>query len=345
MLEGRATWFSEPQIYTVFGARKGREQAETHTRADGVLGHITVGRDSKTGLEVKPDATQFVVIEAKLYARLSSTVTNAPFYDQAARTVACMAEVLRRADRCPQNFEWLGFYVMAPQSQINRGFFNAELDKEHVRTTIARRIAQYGNAPAFAELQGWKARWVDPLIEHCDIACVSWETSIEKIRAFAPDTAVGLQEFYDLCKTFNAPPGPTEPRSFLLNPHNGPNPLAPVPAEGPLSYQKYLAKAGQCNRAIQAQLLRKLRIYCHWDTNSMTVSPPGSKAFRVWNANGKNGEGIDIYDQGIENELVKTGCTVKNHRIQFPKAVDQEFITNVIEALRTYLAETAARNR
>ena len=48
-----------------------------------------------------PDARQFVLLEAKLFNRLSSGVKNAPFFDQAARSVACMAEVLRRADREP----------------------------------------------------------------------------------------------------------------------------------------------------------------------------------------------------------------------------------------------------
>ncbi len=342
--DGRATWFSEAQLYTAFGAKKGREHAETHTHADGTLGHFVVGHGSKTGLKVEPDATQFVVIEAKLYALLSSNVKNAPFYDQAARTVACMAEILRRANRCPQNFQWLGFYVMAPQSQIDQGLFKADLDKDHIKTTIARRIAQYGNEQAFAELQEWKARWVDPLIEHCDIMCVSWEESIERIRALAPDTATGLQEFYQLCKTFSAPLGPAEPRHLPANKHNDLDPLRPfppVPAEGPASYQKYLAKAGECNRALQARLLAELRKYCCWDSNSMTVGPPGPKPIRVWNANGRNGECIDICDRRFEGELVKRGCLVTNHRIQVPAAVDQEFITKVVGAMMQVLAETA----
>ena len=331
----RATWFSEAQLYTAFGAGKGREFSESHTRADATLGHIAVGGDSKTGLSVLPDATQFVAIEAKLFAPLSATVTNAPFYDQASRTVACMAEVLRRAGRCPQNLGWLGFYVIAPRLQIERGIFNEQLEKNHIQMTIVRRIAQYGNEPAFAELQDWKARWVDPLVDLCEIACLSWEDSIERIRAFAPDTAASLQEFYELCKTFNAPPVrqiEPEPRQCAQG-HNRELPQQ-APAGAPKQYADYQGSVrNECNAALQAQLLRDLRRFCRWDTNSMTVGRPGAKPFRVWNTNGRSGEIIDICDRGLENDLIAAGLAVNNHRIQFPAEVDQEFITSIIEAL------------
>ena len=41
----------------------------------------------------------FVVFEAKLFSLLSKRVTNAPFFDQVALNVACIAEVWHRAGR------------------------------------------------------------------------------------------------------------------------------------------------------------------------------------------------------------------------------------------------------
>ena len=64
-----------------------------------MIGHLNIGRRGATDLSLRPDATRFAVIEAKIYGKLSPGVRNAPFFDQAARSVACIAEILRRADR------------------------------------------------------------------------------------------------------------------------------------------------------------------------------------------------------------------------------------------------------
>ncbi len=52
-----------------------------------------------------PTATQFVVAEGKMYSPLSPGVTHARYFDQAARTVACIAEVLRRGKRTPAQWD------------------------------------------------------------------------------------------------------------------------------------------------------------------------------------------------------------------------------------------------
>ena len=50
----------------------------------------------------------------KMFSKLSSGTKNAPGYDQAARTVACVAEILRCAGIIPQQMVRLGFFVAAP---------------------------------------------------------------------------------------------------------------------------------------------------------------------------------------------------------------------------------------
>ena len=44
-----------------------------------------------------------------MWSKLSPSTTNAPGYDQAARTVACIAETLKRADIKPQQMKRLSF--------------------------------------------------------------------------------------------------------------------------------------------------------------------------------------------------------------------------------------------
>ena len=80
-------------------------QGRTHV--DGVIGHIQVGDKDKAGLTLRHDAEQFVVLEAKLFSPLSAGVRRAATFDQAARNVACIAEVLFRAHRHPAEVKQL----------------------------------------------------------------------------------------------------------------------------------------------------------------------------------------------------------------------------------------------
>ena len=114
-----ARWFSEALLPSAFLPRhRGDPLAESWTHADGVIGHFKIGGSGKGDLCLLPSPKQFVVLEGKIFSRLSPGVKNAPYFDQAARNVACMAEVLRRAD-CPSGrLATLGFYVLAPASQL-----------------------------------------------------------------------------------------------------------------------------------------------------------------------------------------------------------------------------------
>ena len=69
-----------------------------------------------------------------MFSALSSGVKNAPFFNQAARNVACMAEVLRRAGRSPDQFTSLGFYVLAPRVAIDAGVCSHFMTRAHVGT-------------------------------------------------------------------------------------------------------------------------------------------------------------------------------------------------------------------
>ena len=86
-----------------------------------MIGHFTIGDPGTAGLTLAADARQFVVVEGKLFNRLSAGVKNAPYYDQAARSVACVAEALRRAGARPGLMDDLAFLVIAPKPGSTTG--------------------------------------------------------------------------------------------------------------------------------------------------------------------------------------------------------------------------------
>ncbi len=163
-------WFSEARLPSAFLPRfKGDPLAESHTNADGVIGHFTIGTKGKTDLILTPNATHFVVLEAKLFSGLSKGVKHAKYYDQAARSVACIAEVLQRADRKPKSITQLGFYVLAPSDQIESKTFTSHLDKQSINDKVKRRKKPYDR-----EFDEWFKEWFIPTLEKIEIRSISW---------------------------------------------------------------------------------------------------------------------------------------------------------------------------
>ena len=233
-----ASWFSEAWLPSAFLPRyRGDGLAESRTHADGVLGHFRIGDRERAGLSVLPDARQFVVLEAKLYNRLSAGVKNAPYYDQAARTVACMAECLRRAAIDPADLDALAFYIVAPQARIDDGAFAWESDPGAIRRKVRRRVEDYAG-----QLDGWLHEWFDPTLRRIEVRSLGWEEIIEMIAFHEPEVGQLLDSFYGRCLHYNRPreraafPG----RSAGLNrvgPPAAATPTPPAPRERPESEQ------------------------------------------------------------------------------------------------------------
>src|SRR5579862_1086217 len=135
--EPGSRWFSEALLPSQFFARSRSDRlAESSTHADGVIGQVAIGDKALANTSLNPSATQFLVTEAKMFSPLSSRVTNANFYDQAARNVACIAEVLCRADRSPAQLSSLRFYLLAPAEQIAVGLFKHQMSKESIEENV-----------------------------------------------------------------------------------------------------------------------------------------------------------------------------------------------------------------
>ena len=205
-----ARWFSEAWLPSAFLPRyRGDRLGESRTHADAVIGHFRIGDPGSSGLALAPEARQLVLLEAKLFNRLSSGVKNAPCFDQAARSVACMAEVLRRSDREPSAMDDLAFLILAPRARIDDGVFARDTALEAIRRKVRRRVEEYGG-----ERDAWLRDWFEPTLDRVDVRCLAWEDVIETIAFHDPDAGQLIDSFYGKCLHFNRPrqraayPGP-----------------------------------------------------------------------------------------------------------------------------------------
>lgn len=185
----QSNWFSEALLASQFLPRtRGDSLSEGWTNADGVIGHFSNPNQTASGeLRLWEYAKQFVVIESKMFSGLSSRVTNFAGYDQAARSVACMATVLSRGNICPKSIDQLAFYVVAPQSRIDLGVFGIRVTKESIRERVKERTDAYGGLH-----DCWYEQWFLPTLEHISVGLLSWE------QVLAPLTDE-LRVFYGRC--------------------------------------------------------------------------------------------------------------------------------------------------
>jgi hypothetical protein len=195
-----ARWFSEALLPSAFLPRhQGDALAESWTHADGVIGHFRIGERGKGDLALAPSASQLVVLEGKVFSRLSSGVKNAAFFDQAARTVACIAEVLKGAECPPSSIGVLGFFVVAPNAQIEASIF-PQVERESIRRKVERRVGQYSGRH-----DRWFEDWFAATLERIEIGCVSWEGAIQTLASTDPQAGEAIKDFYQKCLEFNAP--------------------------------------------------------------------------------------------------------------------------------------------
>ena len=190
-------FFCEGQLYTHFRYQLDRELYETDTHGDVVIGDFTILQGTKTRIIVNSNARKFVVIEAKLDARLSTYVKNATFYNQAARNIACIAENLFVARLSPSKLDRIGFYVLVPQQKSNKENFDEFLEPERVKEIVQMRIDQYGQ-DLQGDLEMWRDQWFLPTMKRITIEKITWEEIIESIIEKFPERT-DIDVFYQHC--------------------------------------------------------------------------------------------------------------------------------------------------
>ncbi|HLW90495.1 MAG TPA: hypothetical protein VKS78_04230 [Roseiarcus sp.] len=195
-----AGWFSEALLPSQFRPRRRPDPlSESRTHADGVIGHVTIGSGAKADVVLKKGASQFVVIEAKLFSPLAPNVKKAPGFNQAARNVACIAEVLCRAEQHPERIPSIGFFVLAPQVQIEKNIFSPLMDKSSIRDKVTQRVRKYDES----DKDQWLNKWFEPTLDRARVETLSWEHIIELIHNEDPTFGSDLSGFYRDCLQFN----------------------------------------------------------------------------------------------------------------------------------------------
>ena len=187
--EKDARWFSEGRLSSQFLPRwRGDPLAESHTNADGVIGHFDIAQRS----EIRPrrNAKQLMVLEAKLASKLSSGTTKARGYDQAARSVGCLAHIAAEAEIRPNSLTTYCFFVISPKKRV--GDFTMLATKESIRAKVRDRVAMYGND---------KLAWYDetflPHLEEMQVGIISWESLLDHMES---NGAGGeYRQFYNTC--------------------------------------------------------------------------------------------------------------------------------------------------
>lgn len=202
-VEPDARWFSEARLPTRFSSRSRLDdKGEPPTHADGVVGHFSFATNTKASLQLNPEGSQFIVLEGKIFSTLRKSVKNAKDYNQAARSIGCMAESLSRCGKPAEQWKSLGFYLFAPKSQIDRGVFGSAIEGESIRDVIQGRVSSYQFEEP-DEIQAWVRLWFEPLLARLEIRCVSWEEIIEKIKRHDSNAGFEIERFYSRTLDFN----------------------------------------------------------------------------------------------------------------------------------------------
>jgi hypothetical protein len=199
--EPDTTWFSEALLPSPFRPRyRGDIRAEARTHADGIIGHVSVGGNAKADSKLLPDATQLIIVEAKIYSPLSGGTRYAPNFGQAARNVACTTELLYKANCPPSQMTSLAFFVVAPEAQIKTGIFTQKLNKDFIRNSVQARAVSFSS-----ELGNWVDNWFFPTLEKIHIEALSWESLIDYIKLNDQQAYQSMQMFYLRCLVHNGP--------------------------------------------------------------------------------------------------------------------------------------------
>jgi hypothetical protein len=165
-------WYSEALLPSAFKARvRGDSLAESWTHADGVIGDFVIGANREGDLTLVEGALRILVTEAKMFSKLSSGVKNASYFDQAARNVACVAEVICRAHIFPSALKKIGFFILAPESQIDKGIFARQITPNSIQNKVSQRVTEYQEP----EKDKWLENWFIPTLERIQIKEISWE--------------------------------------------------------------------------------------------------------------------------------------------------------------------------
>jgi len=196
-------YFSESLLYSPFLARFKKDPlSESFTHADSAIGNFQIGDDTNKGA-LKLTGRDLKIIEAKIFSEFSPKVTNAKFYNQAARYIACITETIDRAKKINQlNNLSICFYLILPKIQFEKKrSYEIAMNKENIYKTVQMRVDQYKNEPDYMERKLWFDSKFIKVLDKIIIKPIFYEEVISDLRDYRFFNEIN--EYYSMCLDYN----------------------------------------------------------------------------------------------------------------------------------------------
>ena len=189
-----AKWYSEGRLPNPFPKRSRAENrkrgGDGYTNADGFIGHFSIAEGTRAKICPEQDATQLIVVEAKLGSKLSSGTKNAPKrYDQAARNACCLAYMAAEKQIDPKQLKQFAFYVLVPLATAES--IKPQVTKESISEKIKRRASDYRKA------DGWYENAIEPFLNDMQMEVKTWEEILVCMESAG--AGAEYREFYNEC--------------------------------------------------------------------------------------------------------------------------------------------------
>ncbi len=219
-IEAGSRLFFEAALPTKFSELSERELGEKdklwepYTTADGVYGNFKFDNDDNNGygnLELLENCKQFVVVEAKMFSPFKKGVKNAKEYNQVARTIACMCNVVANSGQNIEDID-VSFFTIIPKGQEDKiASFKGFNRCDCIKNIIKDRYEQYSSRLDYNDKKNWYDNNFLPLCEKLfggkeSLKLLFWEDIIKFIKD-NDQTGYGesLEKFYDECYKYNNP--------------------------------------------------------------------------------------------------------------------------------------------
>ncbi len=196
-------YFSEPLLYSPFLARTKKDPlAESFTHADSAIGEFKIGNNKNKGI-LELQGNDLKIIEAKINSEFSGGVTNAKFYNQSARYIACITETIDKAKKFNVlNDLTLGFYLTVPEKQFElKNSFKSALNKDYIFETVEKRVEQYKGEKEYNQKKLWLETKFRPVLEKIIIKPIFYEKIILELQEYK--FVDKISAYYKMCLDYN----------------------------------------------------------------------------------------------------------------------------------------------
>ena len=186
-------WCSEALISSPFLPRERKDcLAESHTHADMAIGDFEVNFECNSEIKLKNNPNLFGIVEAKMGSNLSQRITHAENYNQASRSLACIAHITKKYTSCK-----IFFAVVAPEEILKKYSIDEQIYKKCMMRQIRDRFNQYDEEfRKDKDMDGVLAK-----ANECDVWSASYEDWIDAIND--PQLKRALKTFYGKSKKWN----------------------------------------------------------------------------------------------------------------------------------------------